>query len=155
MKSEISLIAEAVLANIRCIEMLIAKLPEPDRVAVAEQVKASNPTPVAMPVATPAPAPVVAAPAAPTAAPIPTVTVTVPPVTAPAAPVVASPSSPAPVPFTTQKELITYVMAAYKQLGPTKGAQIQQVMNTVGIGNINEVKPEMYKPLFDGIEALK
>ena len=144
MKSEISLIAEAVLANIRCIEMLIAKLPEPDRAAVAEQVKASNPTPVAMPVATPAPAPVVATPAP---APAPQVA---------AAPAPASvPAGPTPVPFTTQKELITYVMAAYKQLGPTKGAQIQQVMNTIGIGNINEVKPEMYKPLFDGIEALK
>ena len=149
MKSEILVIAEAVLANIRVLEMLIHKLPDADRVAVAQVV---NATPATVTIATPAPAPVVATPAAPTPAPIPAAPVVV--ETAPAAPAPASPSKPVPVPFTSQKELITYVMGAYKALGPN-GDKIQEVLNTVGVKNINDVQPAMYKALFDGIEALK
>lgn len=136
MKSEIAIVAEAVLANIRVLEMLIQKLPDADRAAVAEKVHAVVPAPAAP--AAPAPA----APAAP--APV---------VQAPAAPV--APAAPAGVvPFTSQKELITYVMGAYKALGPN-GNKIQDVLNTVGVKNINDVQPAMYKALFDGIEALK
>lgn len=141
MKSEILVIAEAVLANIRVLEMLIHKLPDADRVAVAQVVNAT-PANVVVATVTPAPA-VVEAPA--------------PVVAAPVAPVVAAPApmavNPIAVPFTSQKELITYVMAKYKALGP-KGSMIQEVLNTVGVKNINDVKPESYKALFDGIEAL-
>lgn len=108
----------------------------------------------------PAAAPVqVAAPAAP--APV---------VTAPApAPVAAAPAMPAPpsfvapaaapapagVPFADGKGLIDYVMGAYKAMGPAKGAQIQNVLTSLGYANINDVKPEHYGALYQGIEQLK
>lgn len=145
MKSEILVIAEAVLANTRIIEMLIHKLPDADRVAVAEVVGAT-PSPVVAPMPAPAPAPVVA----PTPAPV------VAPVVAPApvaAPVVAPVHGPRP--FSSQKELIGYVMAKYKELGPVKGQGIQVVMNTLGITNINDVKPEMYQQFWECVEAIQ
>ena len=77
--------------------------------------------------------------------------VTVAPVVA--APAAVSPSS-APV-FATQAELTAFVMDSYKALGPIKGAKIQEVLNGVGVKNINEVKPEMYASVKAGIEALK
>ncbi|KPL18382.1 MAG: hypothetical protein AMJ93_13875 [Anaerolineae bacterium SM23_84] len=104
----------------------------------------------------PAPAPAV------TVAPAPA------PVVAPA-PVAAAPAMPAPpafvapapapaasgAPFSDPKGLIDYVMSAYKALGPQKGAQIQNVLTSMGYQNINDVKPEHYGALFTGVEALK
>jgi hypothetical protein len=145
MKSEILVIAEAVLANTRIIEMLIHKLPDADRVAVAEVVGAT-PSPVVAPMPAPAPAP------APVVAPMPA------PVVAPTpAPVVAPVVAPVhgPRPFSSQKELIGYVMAKYKELGPVKGQGIQVVMNTLGITNINDVKPEMYQQFWECVEAIQ
>ena len=118
----------------------------------------NNATPVA------SPAPVVAAPVAPT--PMVSAPVIAPPVTmAPAMPpvvtpfVAATPTAPSSpsngVPFTDSKGMITFVMAAYKSLGTEKGAQIQGVLASLGVANINEVKPEQYAALFAGIEALK
>lgn len=104
------------------------------------------PAPVAAPV--PAPAPVVAAPVA---APAP---VMPPPPTFSAVPAPA-PAAPAAAPFNDQKSLITYVMGAYSALGPQKGAQIQNVLTSLGCTNINDVKPEQYAALFAGVEALK
>ena len=88
-----------------------------------------------------------------------------------AAPAVASPSKemPAPpvfvapvveaqptgAPFTDGKGLIDYVMGAYKQMGAEKGARIQNVLMSLNYSNINDVKPEHYGALFQGIEALK
>jgi len=88
-----------------------------------------------------------------------------------AAPVAAAPAMPAPpvfevpapapaatlpkAPFTDQKSLIDYVMSSYKTLGVAKGAQIQQVLVSLGHQNINDVKPENYDALFAGVEALK
>jgi len=105
--------------------------------------------------------------AAPAAAPA---VVTITPVPAPA-PVAAAPAMPAPpvfevpapapaptlpkAPFTDQKSLIDYVMSSYKTLGVAKGAQIQQVLVSLGHQNINDVKPENYDALFAGVEALK
>jgi hypothetical protein len=57
--------------------------------------------------------------------------------------------------FTDPKGLIDYVMGAYKALGPQKGASIQGVLVGLGYQNINDVKPEHYGDLFNGIEALK
>jgi hypothetical protein len=51
--------------------------------------------------------------------------------------------------------LIDYVMGAYKALGPQKGAQIQGVLTGMGYQNINDVKPEHYAALHNGVEALK
>lgn len=58
-------------------------------------------------------------------------------------------------PFTDGAGLIAYVMAAYKEMGPTKGAQIQGVLTGLGYQNINDVKPEHYGSLYQGVEALK
>ena len=58
-------------------------------------------------------------------------------------------------PFTDGAGLIAYVMAAYKEMGPTKGAGIQGVLTGLGYQNINDVKPEHYGSLYQGVEALK
>ena len=95
--------------------------------------------PVTVPVA-PAQAP------APAPAPEPVATVTV---SAPA------PAPTAAVPFSDPKSMIQYVMDAYKALGPQKGAQIQDVLKSIGHSNINEVRPDQYAALYAGIEGLK
>jgi hypothetical protein len=117
--------------------------------ALTAKLESGNITPAA-PVA-PAPAPVVkAAPAPVAAAPA-----------MPAPPVFVNPKpyipmdAPAPSMFTDPKGLIDYVMGAYKALGPQKGASIQGVLVGLGYQNINDVKPEHYGDLFNGIEALK
>jgi len=92
---------------------------------------------------------------APTVAPAPTAMPTLPnfglqaQAPAPAAPVAPS------APFTDGAGLIAYVMGAYKEMGPTKGAQIQGVLTQLGYNNINDVKPEHYGSLYQGVEALK
>ena len=58
-------------------------------------------------------------------------------------------------PFTDGAGLIAYVMGAYQERGPTKGALIQGVLTQLGYQNINDVKPEHYGSLFQGVEALK
>ena len=85
------------------------------------------------------------------------------------APVAAAPAMPAPpsfaapaaapvaagAPFADGKGLIDYVMGAYKTLGPQKGALIQNVLTQLGYANINDVKPEHYAALYQGVEQLK
>ncbi len=155
MKSEIHIIAEAILANTQVLKMLVEKLPAAAQAEVAAVV---NTTPAPAPVQAPA-APVVTAPA-----PAPAPVVTAPAAPIPAAPVTATPTPPAPAPaapapskcpFVDQKGLITYVMDAYKQMGQQKGSRIQGVLDSLGIKNINETKPEFYQPLYEGVEALK
>jgi len=69
------------------------------------------------------------------------------------------PQAPAPtataVPFADNQGMINYVMAAYNELGPEKGGQIQNVMTQLGLTNINDTKQEQYEALYQGIEALK
>ena len=117
---------------------LTAKL-ESGNVAVPAPV-AQAPIAAPAPVAAPAPAPVAAAPA------MPAPPAFVAPVAAPA---------PSGAPFTDGKGLIDYGMSAYKALGPQKGAQIQNVLTGLGYQNINDVKPEHYGALYQGVEALK
>ena len=115
-------------------------------IALTAKLESSNVAPAA-PVA-PAPAPVVQV------APV----VAAPVMPAPPAFVAPAPA-PAPVaggaPFSDGKGLIDYVMASYKALGAAKGAQIQNVLVSLGYQNINDVKPEHYGQLFAGVEALK
>ena len=59
------------------------------------------------------------------------------------------------MPFSDGQGLIAYVMDAYKSMGPTKGAGIQGVLTSIGVANINDVKPEQYGTLYAGVEALK
>ena len=96
--------------------------------------------------------PQAAAPVAATPAPAPTMptlpTFAAAPAPAPAAPVQGAP-------FTDGAGLIAYVMGAYKEMGPTKGALIQGVLTQLGYNNINDVKPEHYGSLYQGVEALK
>lgn len=95
------------------------------------------------PAPAPAPAPVAAAPAMPA-----------PPSFAAPAPAPVVQQAPA-VPFSDGQGLIAYVMAAYKEMGPAKGAGIQGVLTSIGVANINDVKPEQYGTLYAGVEALK
>ena len=71
------------------------------------------------------------------------------------APVAAPAPAPTGAPFSDGKGLIDYVMGAYKAMGPQKGAQIQGVLTGLGYQNINDVKPEHYGALFQGVEQLK
>ena len=77
-----------------------------------------------------------------------------PPSFAAPAPAPVAPQAPA-VPFSDGQGLIAYVMDAYKSMGPTKGANIQGVLTSLGVANINDVKPEQYATLYAGVEALK
>lgn len=129
-------------------------------VALTAKLESSNvaaPAPMAQaPIATPAPAPAVAAAPMPAAPPLPTPVAAPKPMPTP--PAFAAPA-PAPVaggaPFADGKGLIDYVMNAYKALGPQKGAMIQGVLTQLGYQNINDVKPEHYGALYQGVEALK
>lgn len=158
--STIQMIAQAIIANTKVIQSLIDALPHDTKQAVAEVV-APVPAPVVQ-----AASPIQAVPTV--AAPVPT---TVPAVAVPSVPVasgtpVVMPAPPlfvAPVPvaavagapFTDGKGLIDYVMAAYRTMGPQKGAQIQTVLTGLGYANINDIKQSDYAALFAGIEALK
>lgn len=51
--------------------------------------------------------------------------------------------------------MIAYVMESYKNLGPAKGAQIQNVLQNLGHANINDVSPDKYNALYAGVQALK
>lgn len=174
----IQMIAQAIIANTKVIQSLIDALPHEVRAAVAEV--ATVTVPVAVVQAAPAPvAPVIVLAATPVAVAIPVAVVTAPvaPVTVmppppvftapapiPAAPAVAQVVSAAPVPvsaslsekapFTDAKGLITFVMAAYKALGPQKGSQIQQVLNSLNLSNINDVPLDSYDALYAGVKAL-
>ncbi len=93
------------------------------------------------------------------AAPFPTIvpaattpqTVVVPPVT------VTIPSTPPSdgAVFADHKQMLKYVMDSYQGMKPEVGAQIQTVLNSIGVHNINDVKPEQYAALHAGVEALK
>ena len=107
--------------------------------------------PIVAPVPVPAPAPVMVAAPAPVAAPV--AAPVMPPAPTFAAPVAAP--APTGAPFSDPKGLIEFVMTSYKNLGPAKGAGIQNVLTGLGYQNINDVKPEHYAALFSGIEALK
>lgn len=50
---------------------------------------------------------------------------------------------------------MNYTMAAYQEMGATKGAAIQQVLASLGHANMNDVKPEQYAQFYAGVEALK
>jgi hypothetical protein len=157
--STIQMIAQAIIANTKVIQSLIDALPHETKQAVAEVVA---PAPVVK-----APEPVVAQPV-PLVQSVPVVQPSVTPmnhaplqtaaVAMPAPPTFAT--APTPVatssaPFTDGKGLIDYVMAAYRTMGPQKGAQIQTVLTGLGYANINDIKQSDYAALFAGIEALK
>ena len=97
---------------------------------------------------------------------------------APAAPVVQAPPvaaapqmpalptfapAPAPVtapvvaaaPFQNPQQVMEYTMGAYKAMGPEKGNKIQGILQSMGVQNLNDLKPEQYGPFYQAVEALK
>lgn len=58
-------------------------------------------------------------------------------------------------PFSDAKGLHDYIMTSYKAMGPARGAQIQQVLNTMGYQNVADVNPLHYGEFHKQIEALK
>lgn len=106
---------------------------------------------------TAAPAPVESAPAAPVE---PATPATPPPVAEAPAPQVTAPT-PAPAapveataPFTDHQGLMAYIMGKYQSLGAEKGAQIQQILATLGFNNINDVTADKYGELHSQVEAI-
>ena len=100
------------------------------------------PAPVTAPAPEPAaPAPVAVAPAAPMMPPPPVFT--------------SATAAPSALPFTDGASLVSYVMGVYRQIGPAKGAGIQDVLTSVGAINLTDVKPEQYAAFYAGVEALK
>jgi hypothetical protein len=169
----IQMIAQAIIANTKVLQTLVETLPREAVAKVEEKVASVAP---AAPVA-PAPAPVVqaaplpvATPPAPVAAPV---------VAAPVAPATVSPSNqmpvmpalpvfeapapapaPAPaapvaVPFKDNQELTQYVLNVYRELGPQKGMQIQKVLDSLGIKNINDTRPDQYAQFYAGVEQIR
>lgn len=100
--------------------------------------------------------------------------VTTPPATAPAqmavaqpAPAVVSPSNqmpalptfaPAPAPaapFQNPQQVMEYTMAAYKAMGPEKGNKIQGILQSMGVANLNDLRPEQCGQFYQSVEALR
>lgn len=138
---------EALTAAVTALTQAIAANPQPTVVGTLRTDNLPLPVPTAAaqvvaPVQPPVTAPVAAAmPALPTFA-VPTVPVVE------AAPV-------AKAPFVDIKGLIFWVMEQYKNLGPVKGAQIQNVLAGLGVSNVNDVPSDKFLALYQGVEALK
>lgn len=64
---------------------------------------------------------------------------------------VAAPAAP----FSTSQGLFEYTGAAYQSMGAEKGGKIQTILTGLGIGNLNDVKPEQYGVFWQQVEALK
>lgn len=159
-------VANAITANATVLQTLVNALPKESQAKIAAAVVpvqaahvTAAPAPVQAPIATVAPvvpnvqpAPASVTPMSVAGSPSPVNVMPAPPtfVTPAPAPAVASGA-----PFTDGKGLIDYVMSTYKTLGAAKGAGIQGVLTSLGLSNINDVKPEQYAALYAGVEALK
>ena len=64
---------------------------------------------------------------------------------------VAAPAAP----FSNAQGLFDYTGAAYQSMGAEKGGKIQTILTGLGIGNLNDVKPEQYGVFWQQVEALK
>jgi hypothetical protein len=164
-------IAETILANTKLLQSLVDTLPKATVAKITEKVeKVTKATPVAAPVqvtetATPAVVETAAAPVVETITPpvvgnaTPPVAVVTPIAPAPApAPVfvavAATPAAAPTVPFTDHPGLLKWIMDSYQKLGAEKGAQIQTVLGSIGVRNINDVKPDQWAALVAGVSAL-
>ena len=154
----IQMIAQAIIANTKVIQSLIDALPHETKEKVASVVAPVAPAQVPN-VAPVAPAPTPTAPVTVTPAPVvaaPVVPATVSPSNSmPPPPVFTAPAATTKAPFNSTKSLIDYIMGVYKQLGPQKGAGIQDALNSVGSPNINDVTPDKYDALYALVEAMK
>ena len=154
----IQMIAQAIIANTKVLQTLVEALPREAVAKVEEKVASVAP---AAPVA-PAPAPVVQAPVqAPQVvqnvaahAPAP-VAMPTPPTFEVPAPAPAPVAAPTAVPFKDNQELTQYVLNVYRELGPQKGMQIQKVLDSMGIKNINDTRPDQYAQFYAGVEQIR
>lgn len=148
LESKIDALTAAVVANTQAIQALLSNQAPAQQMAatVPQQAPAApavdpamNATPMGM-----VQAPVTQAQAAP---------VQMPPAPSFMAPPVqqAAPTAP----FTDTKGLIAYMTQAYAQLGPEKGALMQNVLTGLGYQNVNDVQPGHFPAVFQQIEALK
>jgi hypothetical protein len=164
-------VANAITAQAETLKALIDALPKETKIAVEKKVSKNTPvaasveTPAPVVVETPAPVVVQTTTALPTmpAAPFPTPAPVVAPAPIPAAPVMAAPApvapvaavvSPSNVPFSDHQGLLKWVMNAYQSVPAEKGARIQEVLNGLGVRNINDIKPEQWGALVDGVNKL-
>ena len=46
-------------------------------------------------------------------------------------------------------------MTKYQALGAEKGAQIQQVLVSLGYQNINDIQPTHYQTFYEGVEGIQ
>lgn len=72
-----------------------------------------------------------------------------------AAPAAAPAQQPAAAPFSTPQDMFNYTAASYQALGAEKGGRIQTILQGLGIGNLNDLKPEQYGQFYQQVEALK
>lgn len=70
------------------------------------------------------------------------------------APVAAASVVPA-SPFQNPQQVMEYTMGAYKAMGPEKGNKIQGILQSMGVQNLNDLKPEQYGAFYQNVEALK
>lgn len=145
---------ELLVAAVTKLTEALTETAEPAKQLTTQVVAAPVTPPIAPPVAAPVPAPVapVGTAVPPVAPPVQSIAAGMPPAPTFAAP---APVEAVALPFSDHAGLIQYVMSAYRDMGPTKGAKIQQVMVGLGYSNINDVKPEHYAALHSGVEALK
>lgn len=70
------------------------------------------------------------------------------------APVAAASVVPA-SPFQNPQQVMEYTMGAYKAMGPEKGNKIQGILQSMGVANLNDLRPEQYGAFYQNVEALK
>lgn len=134
----IQMIAQAIIANTKVLQTLVEALPREAVAKVEEKVASVAP----------------AAPVAPAPAPAPVAMPTPPTFEAPA-PTPAPVAAPTAVPFKDNQELTQYVLNVYRELGPQKGMQIQKVLDSMGIKNINDTRPDQYAQFYAGVEQIR
>ena len=68
-------------------------------------------------------------------------------------------SEPEPIPsdspFDTPQEMQTYAKDSYKDLGEEKGKEIIRILKDMGVPQIKDLQPTLYKEFYQKVEALK
>jgi len=64
------------------------------------------------------------------------------------------PTSDKKAPFSSPTDMVKYVSACYQAHGATHGTQMQQIIASLGVTNINELTPEKYDELYNKFEDL-
>lgn len=58
------------------------------------------------------------------------------------------------VPFSDKAGLTTYIMAAYKKLGPISGSKIEGVIQSLGFNRVSDVEPASFRDVYIKVEEL-